>query len=195
MEGWGVFVSWEEWNRVEEKWDVKAVVDWVRRRRRWGVGGVGGWVLDEGGAGVGAWEVAGRVFVGCEVCGEDCDSSEVEEESSGIGSTNPGYCLRMISYCSRTNAAFCWRSVTEVLQTCCRRVCGVDRSRGSERVSSGGAMSMAAKRDWSQWRKVSILKHERRNWSVSARTRITYFFLYPFVRNPRLEVDRGGTYL
>jgi hypothetical protein len=100
--------------------------------------------------------------------------------SSGIvASTNLGYCLLIISNCSLTKAAFRSTSVKEVEQFArLRRGRGIERSLGRDRVSSGGAMSIAAKRDCSQCTKVSILKQERRNWSVSARTRITYLFLH-----------------
>lgn len=55
---------------------------------------------------------------------------------------------------------------------------GTERSRGSCLSSRAGARSMAAKREESQRTKVSILWQERRNCSVSARRRITYFLLY-----------------
>ena len=99
--------------------------------------------------------------------------------SSGVAaSTSLGYCCLIISNCSRTKAAFRSTSVKEVEQVAClRRTRGIEKSRGRERVSKGGAISIAAKRDCSQWTRVSILKQERRNWSVSARTRITNFFL------------------
>ena len=40
---------------------------------------------------------------------------------------------------------------------------------------------MAAKRDCSQWIKIKIVLQERRNWSVSARTRITYLRLFQII--------------
>ena len=55
---------------------------------------------------------------------------------------------------------------------------GTLKSLGISRSSRGGARSIAAKRDWSHRTKVSILWQERRNWSASARTRITYRFLF-----------------
>lgn len=61
----------------------------------------------------------------------------------------------------------CWR--------CCRRRCsrGMLWSRGKSRSSMGAAISMAAKSASSQRTKFSSSMHERRNWSVSARTLMT----------------------
>jgi hypothetical protein len=118
--------------------------------------------------------------------------------SSGMAaSTSLGYCCLIISNCSRTKAAFRSTSVKEVEQVArLRRARGIEKSRGRERVSRGGAISIAAKRDCSQWRKVSILKQERRNWSVSARSRITYFFLCSESANITFKVrGRSRAYL
>lgn len=116
--------------------------------------------------------------------GSDCDRvvdglEACPSAPSGMAeSTNLGYCLRMISYCSLTIAAFRSTSVKEVEHAARLRLArGMERSRGKERVSSGGAISIAATRDCSHSTKVSTLKQEMRNWSVSARTRITFFFL------------------
>lgn len=135
-------------------------------------------MLEAEGVGAVSLDEARRAF------GSDCERSVDGLEAcpstpSGlVESTNLGYSLRMISYCSLTNAPFRSTSVKEVEHVSSLRLArGMEKSRGKERVSSGGAMSIAATRDCSHLTKVSILKHEMRNWSVSARTRITYFFL------------------
>lgn len=82
---------------LEKNWEASAVVDCVRSLRSRLVGGRGGsgrTVLDDDGrrsaGAVAEWEVAGRAD------GEVRRSGEVEE-FSGIGSTNLGYCLCVIS--------------------------------------------------------------------------------------------------
>lgn len=87
-----------------------------------------------------------------------------------------GKCVAMISCCSRTRLALSCASPNPALARRRTRR-GMERSRGISRSSSGGARSMAANSDCSQRTKVSILLHERRNWSASARTRMTKRFL------------------
>lgn len=100
-----------------------------------------------------------------------------------LSSARPGNCVRTISSCSRINcsllplpslALFGPTLLLLILR-------GIDRSWGISRSSSGGARSIAAKRDCSQSTKVSILWQESRNCSVSARTRMTYRFLRSYV--------------
>jgi len=102
----------------------------------------------------------------------DCES---EPSPSGV-SARLGNCSCMISCCLTSSAL--WSPVSTAsarIRRLLRR--GTLRSRGISRSSSGGARSMAANRDCSQRTKVSILWQERRNWSASARTRITKRFL------------------
>lgn len=105
----------------------------------------------------------------------------VETAASPVSSfvsapANCGNWVEMISSCSRTKLAFNWTFPKPALARLLVRR-GILRSLGISRSSRGGARSMAAKRDWSQRTKVSILLQERRNWSASARTRITKRFL------------------
>jgi len=99
--------------------------------------------------------------------------------SSGIVLASLGYCVRNISCCSLTSSALRSMAAVAKFERGIRRLWGrgMLRSRGKRRSSRGGAKSMAVKRDCSQRTKVSIFWQERRNWSASARTLITYFFL------------------
>jgi hypothetical protein len=106
--------------------------------------------------------------------------SEPEGSPSGVSvSAKAGNWASMISSCCLTRAVVLSLLAAAVgsarIRLRLRR--GTLRSRGISRSSRGGARSMAAKSDCSQRTKVSILWQERRNWSASARTRITKRFL------------------
>lgn len=105
----------------------------------------------------------------------------VETAASPVSSVvsapaNCGNCVEMISSCSRTKFALSWTFPKPALARLLVRR-GILRSLGISRSSRGGARSMAAKSDCNQRTKVSILLQERRNWSASARTRMTKRFL------------------
>jgi hypothetical protein len=106
--------------------------------------------------------------------------SEPEGSPSGVSvSARAGNWASMISSCCLTRAVV-WSLLAAAAGSARIRLRlrrGTLRSRGISRSSRGGARSMAAKRDCSQSTKVSILWQERRNWSASARTRITKRFL------------------
>jgi hypothetical protein len=95
--------------------------------------------------------------------------------SAGLGisgitvSASPGNSLARASCCSLNKSIF--RSTALTARRLLDR--GTLRSRGRSLSSSGRARSMAANNDCSQRTKVPILWQERRNWSASARTRIT----------------------
>jgi hypothetical protein len=118
-------------------------------------------------AGLGVGLVSGR---------EDSSESVLgSSASSSIWPASRGNCVRRISSCSRISSVF--RSMSPIAPNPARarrlRARGMLKSRGICRSSRGKARSMAAKRDCSQRTRVSILVQERRNWSASARTRIT----------------------
>ncbi len=102
-----------------------------------------------------------------------------EPEGSPLGlsvSARAGNWASMISSCCLTRVVVLLAAAGSArVRRLLRR--GTLRSRGISLSSRGGARSMAAKRDCSQRTKVSILWQERRNWSASARTRITKRFL------------------
>jgi hypothetical protein len=102
---------------------------------------------------------------------------EPEPSPSGVSASAGNWVCRICSCCLMSSAA---RSLpSAAASTRIRRLLrrGTLRSRGISRSSRGGARSMAAKRDCSHRTNVSILWQERRNWSASARTRITKRFL------------------
>jgi hypothetical protein len=161
-----------------------------------GVGGVEGWEEEEDlDVGVGLESVllvVGDVEecseTGLEIPGELGPDSipsiayswsvgSAEMVSVVLVSARRGNCVDIISSCSRTRAVLAGIVLRPGLAIRRRVRLGILRSRGISRSSSGGARSIAAKRDWSHKTKVSILWQDRRNWSASARTRITYFFL------------------
>jgi hypothetical protein len=146
------------------------------------------------GAGVGPVLVAGREATSDRVGDGDSGSSgmvsvsardwvsDPEGSPSGVSvSARAGNWPSMISSCCLTRAVVrpLLAAAAAVGSARIRRLLlrGTLRSRGISRSSRGGARSMAAKRDCSQRTKVSILWQERRNWSASARTRITKRFL------------------
>ena len=107
--------------------------------------------------------------------------SDPEGSPSGVSvSARAGNWASMISSCCLTRAVVLSLLAAAAAGSARIRLRlrrGTLRSRGISRSSRGGARSMAAKRDCSQRTKVSILWQERRNWSASARTRITKRFL------------------
>lgn len=121
---------------------------------------------------------SGMVSVGARDWVSDPDASP-----SGVSARAGNWACRISSCCLTSSALRSLPSTAASTRT--RRLLrrGTLRSRGISRSSSGGARSMAAKRDCSQRTKVSILWQERRNWSASARTRITKRFLHA-VSNP-----------
>ena len=110
----------------------------------------------------------------------DCESEPSPEPELSGGPAKAGNCEARISSCCLTSEEL--RSdapPSAAASTRIRRLLlrGTLRSRGISRSSRGGARSIAAKSDCSHRTKVSILWQERRNWSASARTRITKRFL------------------
>ena len=95
-------------------------------------------------------------------------SDGMSTSSGMVFATRFGYCSRMICSCCWMRLSLSFRRVLLTVpepgplrRTRLRR--GMLWSCGISRSSSGGARSMAAKRDWSQITNVSIRTHERRN--------------------------------
>jgi hypothetical protein len=125
------------------------------------------WIADSGSSGI--------VSVGARDCKSDASPSPSSVPSARAGNWD----CRISSCCLTRSALRSPPSPSAAASTRIRRLIrrGTLRSRGISRSSRGGARSIAAKRDCSQRTNVSILWQESRNWSASARTRITKRFL------------------